>query len=123
MTADGTDGRDAADEASTGGAGGDGEASTDEADGGDGGEAVRVWLVDRAVDNRDLVTLTYATPDGERAFERVLALAVLNQGGGVTAARTVDAERLDPVEAADRRERYAEEATRMADQHAPEDTV
>jgi hypothetical protein len=119
---DGTDGSDVADERPA-----DGDGERRDSDGGDGGdeeaEDVRVWLVDREVDSRDLVTLTYATPDGERVFERVLALAVLNQGGGVTAARTVDPGRLDAVAAADRRERYAEEAARMADRHAPEDAV
>lgn len=114
MSGDGTDGRDG---------GTDGDRTDAEGDG-RGDDPVRVWLVDREVDSRDLVTLTYATPDGERVFERVLALAVLNQQGrSVTAAREVDPERLDSVAEADRRERYAEEAARMADRHAPEDAV
>jgi hypothetical protein len=40
----------------------------------------------------------------------------------VTAARDVDEERLEST-GDEERERYAAEATRMADQHDPDDTV
>jgi hypothetical protein len=86
-------------------------------------ESVRVWLVEREVDSRNLVTLTYATPDGERLFRRQQSAAVM-AGGGIdpTAARDVDAADLEPVDEADR-ERYAAEAARMAEAHAPDEPV
>lgn len=86
-------------------------------------ESVRVWLVEREVDSRNLVTLTYATPDGERLYRRQQSAAVM-AGGGIeaTAARDVDPADLEPVDDADR-ERYAAEAARMADSHGPDDPV
>lgn len=83
-------------------------------------EQTRVWLVERAVDSRDLLTLTYATPDGERALTRTLSAHVVDE---VTAARDVDPADLDPVTDEETRQRYAEEAARMRDRHDPGDVV
>lgn len=90
----------------------------DDSDGG-----VRVWLVERDVDQRNLVTLVYATPDGDRRYRRQLSSAALDRGATVTAATTVESADLEPVESADVRERYAAEARRIADERDPEEPV
>ena len=83
----------------------------------------RVWLVDRDVDSRNLVTMTYATPDGERAFSRQAALDSLARRDAPTAAVDVDDDRLDPVDDPETAERYAAEAQRVAEEHDPEDVL
>ena len=95
---------------------------TDEAENGDGGgDGVRAWLVERVFDDRGLVTLVYATPDGERALRRELSAAALERFE-VTAARTVPADDLAAAPP-EERDRYAAEARRMRERHAPEDPV
>ena len=83
----------------------------------------RLWLVDRTYTDKGLVSLVYATPDGEYALQRQRSMNMLRQGSDVTAATTADLESLDPVDDEGTRERYAEEASRMADQHDPDDAV
>jgi hypothetical protein len=83
----------------------------------------RVWLVDRDVDSRNLVTMTYATPDGERAFTRQAALDSLARRDAPTAAIEVEDDRLTPVEDEQTVERYAAEAERVAEAHEPEDVL
>jgi hypothetical protein len=96
----------------------DDDTADDGAAGADPGE-VRVWLVDREFTDKGLVTVVYATEDGER---HLLRQASPNQLREVTAARDVAAGRLDPTDAADV-ERYADEATRMAGRHDPDEVV
>jgi len=79
---------------------------------------VRVWLVGRDIDSRDLVTLTYATEDGERRYERVMALAVLDDGA--KAAREVEESELEAVPE-DEVERFASQAQRTAAEHDPDE--
>ncbi len=81
---------------------------------------VRVWLVERTYSDRDLLTLVYATPDGERYLQKELAGRL---GGETTAAIEVEDDRLSPVDDDGRRERYADEVERMANKHEPGDTV
>lgn len=83
---------------------------------------VRVWLVERGYNNRDLIILTYATPDGTRSFRRELAAQAVDLDT-VTAAKNVSPDDLATVEDSDDRERYAAEATRMADEHNPDETI
>ena len=83
----------------------------------------RAWLVERAVDSRDLVTLTYATPDGEQAFTKQSSLTSLARTGSVTAAVEVDADRFDPVEDPETVERYAAEVERVAANNDPDDEL
>jgi len=83
----------------------------------------RVWLVDRDVDSRNLVTMTYATPDGERAFSRQAALDSLARRDGPTAAVDVDDDRLDPVDDPETVARYAAEAERVAESNDPDDEL
>jgi hypothetical protein len=86
-------------------------------------ETVRVWLVERSYDDRNLITLVYATPDGDRALRRERSATVLQQRGSrVTAAVDADPESLTAVDDADRT-RYATEADRMRAKYDPDDEV
>jgi hypothetical protein len=83
----------------------------------------RVWLVERSYGtDEDLVTLVYATTDGERHLTKQLSHRML-RGRDVTAARNVDADRLETVGDTETRDRYATEATRMAEGHDPDEIV
>ncbi len=84
-------------------------------------EGEHVWLVERDYDQKGLVRLVYATPDGSRHLTRELSQQML-QRTTVTAARSVAADRLEPTPDPDR-ERYATEAERMADRNDPDDPV
>jgi hypothetical protein len=88
----------------------------------DESEIVRVWLVERGYNNRDLIILKYATPDGERLFRRELAAQAIGVDT-VTAAKDVPQNDLEAVDDTDRRERYAAEVERMADDHDPGDSI
>lgn len=83
----------------------------------------RLWLVERTYTDKGLVTLVYATPDGERSLHRQKSMNALQQSDGVTAATTADPEKLESVEDEATRARYADEANRMADRHDPDDAV
>jgi hypothetical protein len=85
-------------------------------------DTVRCWFVERDYDNRDLITLTYATPDGERAFRKELAAQVIDSKT-VTAAQDVDPENLESVDDPETRDRYAAEADRVAREHDPDDEI
>ena len=92
-------------------------------DSADATETVRVWLVERSYDDRNLITLVYATPDGTQEFRREQSATVMKQQGSrVTAAVDVDADRLSAVDD-EERERYATEAARTREQYAPDDEV
>lgn len=81
----------------------------------------RVWLVERDYDQKGLVRLVYATPDGERHLTRELSQQML-RNTTVTAARSVDPDRLEPTPEGDR-ERYAAEAERVAERNDPDEPV
>lgn len=81
----------------------------------------RLWMVERTYDTRNLVTLIYATTDGEQYHQKELSSSILPRMT-VTAAITVFTKNLASVDG-ETRERYAREATRMAEEHAPDDEV
>lgn len=81
----------------------------------------RVWLVERSYNDKGMVLLIYATPDGERYLRRQLSERML-MTREVTAAIEVADDRLEAT-ADEEIERYAAEATRMAEQHDPDDSV
>lgn len=85
-------------------------------------DEVRVWLVERGYNNRDLIILKYATPDGERLFRRELAAQALDSDS-VTAAKDVPPTDLEAVDDADLQDQYEAEVTRMADKHDPDDVI
>jgi hypothetical protein len=88
------------------------------------GDTVRVWLVERTYsdDEQNIIILVYATPDGERYFRKERALTSFTDVRDTTAAVDVDPGNLGEVEA-EKREQYAAEATRIAENHDPGDVV
>ena len=89
----------------------------------DSDEPVRCWLVERgSFGDERMVTLVYAPPAGDRHVTKQLSTNLLMRKR-VTAAIDVDPEKLVPVDDSDTRERYAAEATRMADTHDPDEEV
>lgn len=85
-------------------------------------EAVRVWLVERTFDDKGLLRLVYATPEGDRQAVRERSAARLGQYD-VTAAIDAEADDLAPVEDEETQEWYADEASRMQERHEPDDTL
>jgi|APHM01.1.fsa_nt_gi hypothetical protein len=81
----------------------------------------RVWLVERSYDNGGMVTLVYATPDGERRYRTQFSAAYV-ESRSVTAAREVDAEDLAATPE-DERDRYRTEVERVRERHDPDDEV
>lgn len=85
-------------------------------------DTVRCWLVERSYDDKGMVDLVYATPDGERRYHRQLAGDRLVQAS-VTAARDVDPADLVTVDDPDTRERYATEVDRVTENHGPDEEM
>jgi hypothetical protein len=85
-------------------------------------DTVQCWLVHREYTDKGLVTLVYATPDGERAVTMQRSSNMLARTD-VTAARDVDAADLQRVDDPDTRERYATEADRTRSNHDPDDAL
>ncbi|APX00070.1 hypothetical protein CHINAEXTREME_11565 [Halobiforma lacisalsi AJ5] len=83
-------------------------------------DEIRVWLVERGYNNRDLIVLKYTTPEGDRVFRKEVASQALET---VTAAKDVSPDNLGTVDETEVQERYAAEATRMAENHDPDDPV
>lgn len=81
----------------------------------------RVWLVEREYTDKGLVTIVYATTDGERYLQRQLSERMLMRSE-VTAGQDVAPDRLEPTPE-DERERYAAESSRMAENHDRDDAV
>jgi hypothetical protein len=89
----------------------------------DDSDGVRLWLVERDYDDRNLITLVYATTDGERCLRKEQSATVMHQQGTVvTAAVDADPDDLQPVGEGDR-DRYATEAARMAETCDPDEEV
>ncbi|MGQ3413196.1 hypothetical protein ACT4ML_13145 [Natrinema sp. LN54] len=89
-------------------------------------DAVRVWLVERTYgdDELNLVILVYATEDGHRYHRRERALTSFTGPARETkAGLSVSTDALGTIDDPATRERYAEEASRMADRHDPDDNV
>ena len=89
-------------------------------------DTVQVWLVERTYsdDEQNLIILTYATPDGEREFRKERALQSFSgPSRETTAAVAVDPNNLGDVSDPDTRERYAREASRMANEYEPDDAI
>jgi len=86
-------------------------------------ETVRCWLVERSsFGDERMVTLIYAPPAGDRHVKQQLSPNLLRRKR-VTAATDVEPERLEPVDDSETRERYATEASRMAERHDPDEEV
>jgi hypothetical protein len=83
---------------------------------------MRCWLVEREYDDKGLVRLVYATPDGERRLVSERSAAML-RGSGVTAAKDVEPDRLEAVTDVATQERYRTEVERVRDTHGPDETL
>ncbi|WP_331235334.1 hypothetical protein [Natronorarus salvus] len=83
-------------------------------------ETIRCWLVEREYDDRGLLRLVYATPDGSRHLRRERSAALVDE---VTAATDTSEERLRPVDEEELRERYAAEVDRVRARHGPDEAI
>lgn len=83
---------------------------------------MRCWLVERDHDDKGLVRLVYATPDGGRRLVSERSPAMLRETA-VTAARDVDPAHLDVVDDPAVRERYSAEVERVRADHDPDDPI
>lgn len=79
-------------------------------------------MVERSIDDRDLVNLVYASPDGARRWTRQVSAVHLDDAG-VTAAKSVDPSTLEPVEDPAVREQYTVEVDRIRAGKEPEEQV
>lgn len=87
-------------------------------------DTAQLWLVERSYDDRDLIVLIYATTDGEYELRKELAAAVMHQRRmSTTAAIEAPVDNLEAVTDDEVRERYAAEATKMAESHDPDDEI
>jgi hypothetical protein len=85
------------------------------------GDSERVWLVEREYSDKGMVNLVYASTDGEGYLRKQFSERMVMRKE-ITAARTVESGKLESTPA-EERERYATEASRMADRHDPDDAV
>ncbi len=99
------------------------DASETRGDDGSESDGVQCWLVERTFDDRNLVTIVYATPAGNRYHQRERSAQALRTGSAVTAGVTLDPESLEPVGDGETREWYAAEAKRVAATHEPGDPI
>ncbi|MDY6780313.1 MAG: hypothetical protein SV760_07175 [Halobacteria archaeon] len=85
----------------------------------------RLWLVERSYSEeiQNLLRLTYATRDGSEYLRKELSLSSPRQADRITAATDVSEEKLVETQDDETRERYAKEATRMAESHDPDERV
>ena len=104
----------------------DGSEPTTQSEHADDEDDVRVWLVERTYgdDELNIIILVYATEDGRRYHRRERALTSFSGPVRETkAGLCVPPEALGSVDDPDTQARYAEEASRMAARHEPDDTV
>lgn len=86
-------------------------------------DTVQCWLVERSFDDRNLVTIVYATPDGSRYQQRERSATSLRNGSPVTAAVEIDADELEAVPDRETEERYAAEVERTSSQYEPDEEI
>ena len=89
-------------------------------------ETLRVWLVERTFsdDEQNIVILVYATEDGSRYLRKERALTSFTGPARVTrASLDVAPDAVAAVDDPELESRYAEEASRMAAEHDPDDAV
>lgn len=82
---------------------------------------MRCWLVERDYDDKGLVRLIYATPDGARQVTQERSARML--GDGVPLTRDIEATDLTPVTDPATRSRYAKEVDRLQESHDPDERV
>jgi hypothetical protein len=98
--------------------------SDSDAGAGDESEDIQCWLVERTYTDRGLIDLVYATPAGDRVRRKQISATIMRQRGTeATAATTVAAADLEPVDDAETRERYRTEVERVRERYAPDDEL
>jgi hypothetical protein len=85
------------------------------------GDSERVWLVEREYSDKGMVNLVYASTDGERYLRKQFSERMVVRKD-ITAARDVEPDRLEPT-SEENGDRYATEASRMAERHDPDDSI
>ncbi|WP_435359982.1 hypothetical protein [Haloarchaeobius sp. DFWS5] len=85
-------------------------------------DTVQCWLAERTFDDRNLVTIVYATDDGERYVQQERSANSLTRNP-VTAGKEVPVENLEATPDEETRERYAKEVSRTAEQYGPDDAI
>ncbi|AFZ72915.1 hypothetical protein [Natronobacterium gregoryi] len=85
-------------------------------------EESRCWLVERDYDDKGLVTLTYATADGEHVYRRELAASAATNSK-VTAAKSIEKDQLESVADEETRDRYATEVERTSERYEPDEPI
>ena len=83
---------------------------------------MRCWLVERDYDDKGLVRLVYASPDGEHRLVSERSAAMLRDRG-VTASVDVDPDRLEAVTEGATIDRYHEEVERVRARHGPDEEI
>jgi len=84
---------------------------------------VQCWLVERTFDDRNLVTIVYATPDGSRYQQQERSATSLQTGSTVTAAAEIPTTNSSQSPTRATRERYVTEVERTAEQYNPDDPI
>ncbi len=85
-------------------------------------DSTRVWLVERTYsdDEQNLIIITYATPDGRFEFRKERALTSFTGAARETpVSMDVDGSNLSAVGDEETRQRYENEAARMAEKYEP----
>jgi hypothetical protein len=82
-------------------------------------DTVECWLVERTYDDKGLIRLVYAPPDGSGQFITERAAAT---GADATAGIEIDPEKLDPIDE-ENAARYTSEAARMASRYDPDESI
>lgn len=91
--------------------------------GDDTADQVQLWLVDRTTTEKpSLITHIYATEDGKHQYMEERSIS------GTDAVETpagleVDRSEVRGVEEEDQREQFSAEASRMAEDHDPDDVI
>mgnify|MGYP006876391634 FL=1 len=82
---------------------------------------VQCWLVERDYGSLNLITLVYATPDGEQINRKEVPITAI-RNGAVTVTAATDVDETD-LSAADDPERYRQEVERVRSDHDPDDEL
>ncbi|WP_435348120.1 hypothetical protein [Haloarchaeobius sp. HRN-SO-5] len=85
-------------------------------------DTVQCWLVERTFDDRNLVTVVYATEDGRRYRQQERSANSLARSP-VLAGREIPVDDLEETPDEETRERYATEATRTAEQYDADEEI
>ncbi|WP_330632389.1 hypothetical protein [Halocatena halophila] len=85
----------------------------------------QVWFVERTYsdDEQNLIIITYATLDGSHYFRKERALTSFTDSRETTAAVETSTDNLGPVEDPERRNQYADAASRTKSNYDPDEIV